>query len=306
MGSYSAAHAMNKVFGSLFLPIVSSRDTLFLKRVFERSHVDYILKNTDLLCTTHLSLGQTLQVARRGILCVDSSGLRRTFKKFVQNCPTCLKMNFDSPDGRFTHITTNPRLLTVFGQETVCFHTVSCDLTPRFIIKNFHGSRGRRPTYKIYGLFITDLVTGTTSVELMDHATSTHVVAAIASFANKFRKPALVICDAGPQLKTLEHNPIWEGLRRSGIEVRGVAPRHQFLNFAERAYQEWKSVMEGMRQDVNRTIYSQDDTIIELMHKLNLAANILNSAPILASMRIRTRDWYSGTRFSSHICQGKV
>ena len=67
--------AMNKVFGSLFLPIVSSRDSLFLKRVFERSHVDYILKNPDLLFTTNLSLGQTLQVARRGILCVESSGL---------------------------------------------------------------------------------------------------------------------------------------------------------------------------------------------------------------------------------------
>ena len=190
-------------------------------------------------------------------------------------------MNFDSPDGKYSHGVTNPRLLTVFESESVCFHTVSVDLTPRFIIKNFQGAKGRKPTYKIYGLFITDLATGACSVELMDHATATHVVGAIASFSHKFRKPAMVICDAGPQLKTLESNPVWEGLKRSGIQVKGVAPRHQFLNFSERVYQEWKTLMMGMRSDVNRTIYSQDDTLIELTHKFNLAFHILNCAPIL-------------------------
>ena len=39
--------------------------------------------------------------------------------------------------------------------------------------------------------------------------------------------------------------------------------------------------MMGMRQDVNRTIYSQDDTLIELTHKFNLTSHILNCAPIL-------------------------
>ena len=77
-----------------------------------------------------------------------------------------------------------------------------------FIIKNFHGAQGRCATYKIYRVFITDLVTGICTVELMFHAT---VVATIASLSHKFRKPALIICDAGPQLKALENNPVWEG-----------------------------------------------------------------------------------------------
>ena len=115
----------------------------------------------------------------------------------------------------------------------------------------------------------------------MYHTTATHLVAAIANFSHKFRKPAMVICDAGPQLKTLVSNPVWEGLKRSGIQVKGVAPRHQFLNFTERVYQEWKTLMMGMRQNVNHSIYGQDDTLIELTHKLNLAAHILNCAPIL-------------------------
>ena len=115
---------------------------------------------------------------------------------------------------------------------------------------------------KIYGLFITDLVTGICSVELLDHATASHVVAAIASFSHKFRKPALVICDAGLQLKALENNPFWEGVWCSGIHLKGESARHQFMNFAGRVYQEWNYIMMGMRHDVNRTIYSQDDTII--------------------------------------------
>ena len=39
--------------------------------------------------------------------------------------------------------------------------------------------------------------------------------------------------------------------------------------------------MMGMRQNVNHSIYGQDDTLIELTHKLNLAAHILNCALIL-------------------------
>ena len=52
-------------------------------------------------------------------------------------------------------------------------------------------------------------------------------------------------------------------------------------NFSEDVYQEWKTLMMGMRSDVNRTIYSQDDTLIELTHKFNLTSHILNCAPIL-------------------------
>ena len=47
-----------------------------------------------------------------------------------------------------------------------------------------------------------------------------------------------------------------------------------------RVYQELKSIMMGMGHD-NSMIYSQDDTIIELTHKLNMTVSILNSAPIL-------------------------
>ena len=86
---------MHKVFGAIFLPIVSTKVMLLLKQTFERSHTDFVLKNQDLLSTTHLSLSQTLQATKKGILCMDSSGIRRTYKKFEENCPRSIKMDFD-------------------------------------------------------------------------------------------------------------------------------------------------------------------------------------------------------------------
>ena len=59
--------AMDTVFGSLFVPVVSSKDTIFMKRIFEKSHSMFILKNQDLLTSNHLRLSQTLQAAIRGI-----------------------------------------------------------------------------------------------------------------------------------------------------------------------------------------------------------------------------------------------
>ena len=51
----------------------------------------------------------------------------------------------------------------------------------------------------------------------MDHATATHVAGVIVSFSYKFRMSAMVTRNAGPK-DTLESNPVWEGLKRSGIE----------------------------------------------------------------------------------------
>ena len=94
----------------IIIPVVSSKDTIFIKRIFEKSHSIFTLKNQDLLTSNHLSLSQTLQAAIRGITCVDCFGMKRQFKKFIEYCPKCIKMNFNSADGKFTHGTTNARL----------------------------------------------------------------------------------------------------------------------------------------------------------------------------------------------------
>ena len=111
----------------------------------------------------------------------------------------------------------------------------------------------------------------------MDHATATHVVV-IVSFSYKLRKPAMVICNAGHK-NTLESNPVWEGLKRSGIQVKGVSLRHKFLNFADKCLPRVEDTYDG-NETRCQSIYSQDDTLIELTHKLNLDSHILNFVPI--------------------------
>ena len=94
--------------GLIITPVSSSKDTM--KKILEKSHSIFTLKNQDLLTSNHLSLSQTLQAAIRGITCVDCFGMKRQFKKFIEYCPKCIKMNFNSADGKFTHGTTNARL----------------------------------------------------------------------------------------------------------------------------------------------------------------------------------------------------
>ena len=55
--------------GLIIIPVVSSKDTIFMKRILEKSHSMFILKNQDLLTSNHLRLSQTLQAAIRGITC---------------------------------------------------------------------------------------------------------------------------------------------------------------------------------------------------------------------------------------------
>ena len=62
--------------GLIIIPVVSSKDTIFMKRILEKSHSMFILKNQDLLTSNHLRLSQTLQAAIRGITCVDCSGMQ--------------------------------------------------------------------------------------------------------------------------------------------------------------------------------------------------------------------------------------
>ena len=66
-------------------------------------------------------------------------------------------------------------------------------------------------SYKCCGLFITDLASGLSEVQLMDRATSEDVTRAIATFGNKHRIPVKREVDAGPQLKALTNNPISHG-----------------------------------------------------------------------------------------------
>ena len=82
-----------------------------------------------------------------------------------------------------------------------------------------------------------------------------------------------------------EKNALWAGMRNAGIKIEKVAPRAQFLNFSERAWQEFKKLMMGMRRTTSKSIYAQNDTLTELQAKFNLASNILSTMPLLVKSK---------------------
>ena len=110
----------------------------------------------------------------------------------------------------------------------------------------------------------------------MDGSTAQDVTRAITAFANTNRIPAKIVIYAGPQLKALTNNPLFDAATNMGIPVQCVAGGHQFLNFSERQIQVWKGLMASMK-----SIYNQKDTMLDLEEKISMAYKAMSLRPIL-------------------------
>ena len=111
----------------------------------------------------------------------------------------------------------------------------------------------------------------------MDGSTAEHCTCAITTFSNKNRIPAKIVVDAGPQLKSLQNNPVFTAAANMGINVEPVAPYHQFLNFSERQIQVFKGLMTTMKRNLDRSIYDQGDTLLDVMEKFSMGTTKLLS-----------------------------
>ena len=80
---------------------------------------------------------------------------------------------------------------------------------------------------------------------------------------------------------SLEKNPVFSGLKALGISVETVPARHQFLNFSERSYKDFKTLMNVMRRDVSRSIYDQGESLIEVQRKISLVTSIMHATPLM-------------------------
>ena len=124
-------------------------------------------------------------------------------------------------------------------------------------------------------------------IKFLNNANACEVEAALKSFSSLHRLPSKCIADAGSSLVSLEKNPLFSGVRRMGITVETVEANHQMLNFSERTWQEVKGLLNSMRCNNSRTIYSQCETLIEIMRKVNLCASIIHSTPLLVKHQDR-------------------
>ena len=98
-----------------------------------------------------------------------------------------------------------------------------------------------------------------------------------------------------------------------GIQVETVETNHQLLNFSERTWQEVKGLLNSMRRNCSKTIYSQSETIVEIMRKVNLCASVIHSTPLLVKHQDRheklvmkeslLRPYLSGTALDQKMAQ---
>ena len=154
--------AMQQVYGSTIVPIVSSNDKLFLKQHFFHSHT-YARSDSNLRVHTDLSL--TLSKAKYGVMAVTSDRLRIIYRTFLKSCTGC-KLQRSEAGGEYKHQLGNPRLMDLLGVENPLYHTVSADLVRPFNVSQYQGARGRMSRFKLHGLFIADLATSLTTVIL--------------------------------------------------------------------------------------------------------------------------------------------
>ena len=58
---------------------------------------------------------------------------------------------------------------------------------------------------------------------------------------------------------------------------------HQFSNFGERCIQEAKKILRVLREDMNKSLYRQPQTLLQLLSKLRMCEAVMSLRPILGS-----------------------
>ena len=269
---------MTTIFQSKILPVVSSKDRPFLKRLFEHAHVMH--QNDKRL---HVGVGLSMIRSKQGACCFTVECHRRIWKSFCDHCSLCLKLSTSDSLGKYRHQLSDPRLASLLPVQSPVWHTVSIDILN--ILKQYRGVRGRLSTYKTYGLYFCDLATGLADIIMMDASKQEDVFRAIGTFANRHWVHATLVMDSGPQLKTLQDNPIYQAASSMGVRISPVAAYHQFLNYCERSIQSYKSLMTTMKASINLSIYQQSDTLIELLDKHGMVFRMMSMRPILTKTK---------------------
>ena len=81
------SEAMKAIFGSSFLPVISSTDSMLIKRLFEASHVLFSLEHEDRINQNHLSLNQTIgRTPSAQLLSENLAGCQKTTQFHEEEC----------------------------------------------------------------------------------------------------------------------------------------------------------------------------------------------------------------------------
>ena len=166
--------------------------------------------------------------------------------------------------------------------DSPIFYFASVDILPPFWVNYRKGSRAGK--FPIYILNTVDLATGLVSLITIEDGTKKEIITGINVLALKFRLPHTIIADAGSQFVSISKNlNLYEALISFGVKFICANAGAQHKNFCELRFQAVKRILNSLRDDMNKSIYQQTDTLTSLQSKLLLVENIISFKPILVS-----------------------
>ena len=123
-----SGEAMQTIFNTNLLPMVSNCDKTLIFRVFQHSHsTPNPLYNTP-AADIHYTLTTSFQLAQSGVFALTCLNMRKMFRHWCKQCALCVSKGLWLDQRGFTSGPEDPRLVSVLGQECLGFHTVSCDI----------------------------------------------------------------------------------------------------------------------------------------------------------------------------------
>ena len=165
--------------------------------------------------------------------------------------------------------------------ECALFCTTSIDILQDINVKAHARARGK-PSYKVSVLAAQCLATSNMAFITMPGFGTREVAEGMDMLALRYRMPQTIIVDAGSSLVSLA--------KHHQFELSVLAPRNisfvilgqgeQSSNFVERGIQEAKKLLQSLRNDRTKSIYIQNQDLMELQSKFLLIESIISIRPL--------------------------
>ena len=259
-----------KVFSTNFVPFLPSDDHRLFFRLFLFSHV----KSCDGK-QAHLSAYLCLSSMRQGPLACLTSRQGLKVQNLIKSCVACTRMK----GGReYTYSLGQPLLSNFLDVPDPLFHSISIDLFSGVQCSQHPRSRGKS-SFPVSILVAECLATRNVSYVVIEDSKAASVKKGLETLAMRYRRPAVIIADHDSAFTSLLCNTSYaEDL---AVKVIIAAPRHQFVNKCERGIAQSKKILRGLREDIEKSIFQQPQTLLELHRKLDFTSFVMGFTPIL-------------------------
>ena len=266
----------NLVYHTTAIPLLSSKDTLLLWRLFQAQHILPIIKKDG---TPYHLIGLNNMVAhlRSGSLAYVSSNQREHTRKLLAKCTQCIKQDIEGLSQEFSYQMRDPRLLEIFNPNWIPGNTVYIDVFSMVRV-NYH-TKSRKGTYTTSLIVIVCATSGYMWVQWVDDSTTQEVVRGINLHCQEVRRPSLIVGDNASYLKSLTQGEFKIFFDNLNIAIKILDARTQFLNISERYIKSLKSYLKAYLP-VGESFYNSSLSLLSLQSLVSTSCALLNARPV--------------------------